>query len=189
MSEFRPTTTDMAPWLEQAWMERYLNRELTEDESDWFEAYLLDRPSLLPHLMSDRLLAEAGRKSFKGNWRKTALAATAAIAMICISAFLMTGSYRSSIEIPEEILVDFTRGDSRSALSPSTQGRKWVLITLLVPNDTVAVEVLAGDEERRLIIDQDGYVSFLLPRSRFEDGFEVIIRTSKNEIRKKFGRG
>ena len=37
----------MAPWLEQAWIERYLGRELADDERAWFETYLLDKPHLL----------------------------------------------------------------------------------------------------------------------------------------------
>lgn len=43
----------MAPWLEQAWMERYVGRELADDERAWFETYLLDKPHLLDRWATD----------------------------------------------------------------------------------------------------------------------------------------
>lgn len=37
----------ISSWLEDAWLERYLDRELTAAENAWFEAYMLDKPRLI----------------------------------------------------------------------------------------------------------------------------------------------
>lgn len=46
----------LSPWLEQAWLQRYLDRELDVAEVDWFEAYLLDKPHLLDQVEADSAL-------------------------------------------------------------------------------------------------------------------------------------
>ena len=46
----------LRPWLEQAWLQRYLERELAPDEQAWFETYLLTRPHLLAALEADSAL-------------------------------------------------------------------------------------------------------------------------------------
>jgi hypothetical protein len=43
----------MPGWLEAAWLQRYLERELTPDESEWFEVYVLDKPDLLARIEAD----------------------------------------------------------------------------------------------------------------------------------------
>jgi hypothetical protein len=53
-----PDTHDMSHWLEDAWMDRYLERRLTDAESEWFEAYLLTRPRLVARLEADNDLRE-----------------------------------------------------------------------------------------------------------------------------------
>jgi hypothetical protein len=57
MSQMNPTGR-MTAWLEQAWMERYLDRQLGEDELEWFEAYLLDKPHLLDRWSTDLALRD-----------------------------------------------------------------------------------------------------------------------------------
>lgn len=49
-------TSPLAPWLEQAWLARYLERQLGAEEIVWFEAYLLDRPGLIEQLELDSAL-------------------------------------------------------------------------------------------------------------------------------------
>ena len=49
----------MAPWLEQAWLMRYLDRQLGADEQAWFEGYLLDKPELLDQVEADTALRDA----------------------------------------------------------------------------------------------------------------------------------
>lgn len=45
-------------WLEQAWLQRYLNRELDAAESEWFETYAIDKPSLIAAIESDNSLRD-----------------------------------------------------------------------------------------------------------------------------------
>lgn len=56
----------MVPWLEDAWLGRYLDHLLSEDEVAWFEQYVLDKPRLLALLDADtqlrRTIDSAGRE-------------------------------------------------------------------------------------------------------------------------------
>ncbi len=56
-----PTTspTRMNAWLEQAWLTRYLDRQLASDEATWFEAYVLDKPELLAMIDADTRFRDA----------------------------------------------------------------------------------------------------------------------------------
>lgn len=47
------TPKRLADWLEQAWLARYLDRQLSEAEEEWFEAYVLDKPQLVAALDAD----------------------------------------------------------------------------------------------------------------------------------------
>jgi hypothetical protein len=51
--------TRLPAWLESAWLVRYLDRELTPPEMQWFEAYVLDKPELLTMIDSDNDLRDA----------------------------------------------------------------------------------------------------------------------------------
>jgi hypothetical protein len=54
-------TERLARWLEAVWLSRYLNRELTESETQWFEAYALDKPDLIDQIEADTQLGRAFR--------------------------------------------------------------------------------------------------------------------------------
>jgi hypothetical protein len=56
-----PTTSParMNAWLEQAWLTRYLDRQLASDEATWFEAYALDKPELLAMIDADTRFRDA----------------------------------------------------------------------------------------------------------------------------------
>jgi hypothetical protein len=54
-----PMPTPMSGWLEQAWLARYLDRQLTGEETAWFEAYVLDKPELLDVIDADTRLRDA----------------------------------------------------------------------------------------------------------------------------------
>jgi hypothetical protein len=49
----------LSAWLEQAWLQRYFDRELDGDETQWFEAYLLDKPDMLAAIEADLDLRDA----------------------------------------------------------------------------------------------------------------------------------
>lgn len=48
----------LAEWLEDAWLQRYLDRELNDAESAWFEAYMLDKPRLIAAIDTDNALRD-----------------------------------------------------------------------------------------------------------------------------------
>jgi len=54
-----PNPTRMKTWLEQAWLGRYLDRNLSADETTWFESYVLDKPELLAMIETDTSLRDA----------------------------------------------------------------------------------------------------------------------------------
>lgn len=56
-----PTTTPtrMSAWLEQAWLIRYLDRQLAGEEAQWFEAYAMERRELLATIEADTRLRDA----------------------------------------------------------------------------------------------------------------------------------
>ncbi|HEX7915622.1 hypothetical protein [Rudaea sp.] len=43
----------LAAWLETAWLERYLDRQLSAEEVAWFETYVIDKPDLLQKIDMD----------------------------------------------------------------------------------------------------------------------------------------
>ena len=43
----------LAAWLEAAWLERYLDRQLTAEEAAWFETYVIDKLDLLQKIDAD----------------------------------------------------------------------------------------------------------------------------------------
>jgi hypothetical protein len=51
--------TRMTAWLEQAWLARYLDRQLASEETTWFEAYVLDKPELLAMIDADTRFRDA----------------------------------------------------------------------------------------------------------------------------------
>lgn len=50
---------DLPAWLEQAWLDRYLARDLDPDETRAFEAYLLTQPALIAQVEDDSDLRAA----------------------------------------------------------------------------------------------------------------------------------
>ncbi len=54
-----PPPRRMTAWLEQAWLTRYLDRQLADEETTWFETYMLDKPELLTTIEADADLRDA----------------------------------------------------------------------------------------------------------------------------------
>lgn len=51
--------TPLPDWLEQAWLQRYLDRELSPPEIEWFETYAIDKPALIDAIEADNTLRDA----------------------------------------------------------------------------------------------------------------------------------
>lgn len=78
-----PTPPRLSAWLEQAWLLRYLDRQLDGDETKWFEAYLLDKPDMLASIeadldLRDALAAEAARATDRSATGTAGLASASA---------------------------------------------------------------------------------------------------------------
>ena len=53
------TSVRIVAWMENAWLVRYLDRQLSDDELAAFEAYVLDKPELLALIEADTNLRDA----------------------------------------------------------------------------------------------------------------------------------
>lgn len=53
------TSVRIVAWMESAWLVRYLDRQLSDDELAAFEAYVLDKPELLALIEADTNLRDA----------------------------------------------------------------------------------------------------------------------------------
>lgn len=54
-----PKQNELLPtWLEDAWLQRYLDRELNDEECEWFEAYALDKSRLIDAIDTDTSLRD-----------------------------------------------------------------------------------------------------------------------------------
>lgn len=53
------TSVRIVAWMENAWLVRYLDRQLSDDEVAAFEAYALDKPELLALIEADTNLRDA----------------------------------------------------------------------------------------------------------------------------------
>lgn len=54
-----PLMTDLPQWLEDVWLQRYLDRLLDDQESTWFESYAMSRPVLMSAIDADNDLRDA----------------------------------------------------------------------------------------------------------------------------------
>lgn len=66
----------LAAWLEDAWLQRYLDHELTNQEESWFETYALDKAHLLRAIECDLDLRD-GLHAWQSNQGRTSTSFTA----------------------------------------------------------------------------------------------------------------
>ncbi len=121
-------------------MERYLNRELDEAESDWFEAYLLDRPGLVDQVKSETKISAATNERVVHDRRNTWLPlAMSAVAVLALSgAYFKFTAQEPSWDVPEVLRIEGVRGLDvhRLPLLPnSTRGDSPVLFEIIGPQN------------------------------------------------------
>lgn len=51
-------TGKLPDWLESAWLQRYLDRELSATETEWFETYAIDKATLVEAIEADNALRD-----------------------------------------------------------------------------------------------------------------------------------
>lgn len=172
-------------------MERYLDRQLSDDEVAWFEAYALDKPELLAQIDADSTLRDAlaaqGASGTVQSAKVAALAprqrsrawramptwfAAAAALVVGIGAGVMfeaSKPYRVTpgiITSPTRMVFDTMRGSgSDRRMDNPASDSPYVLIEVAVPPDATNISVeVAGLTRRGLSVSADGFVSFLLSR-------------------------
>lgn len=195
----------LSAWLEQAWLDRYLERRLDADESAWFEAYVLDKPHLLRAIELDTDLrdgmavatpaasapdgaerATAPRRSLP---RWVALAATLVMGLGLgwIGTGLQDRGIGTGIASPPHIVFDTLRGESQAARADGGGG-DVVLVDIAVPAAATQVTLqLAPQRLLALRVGPDGFATAIVPAAlarpgtsaelRYRDGGTDVIRT------------
>lgn len=181
----------MASWLEQAWLNRYLDRKLEDDEAEWFEMYVLDRPELIAAIEADNDLRDGmtavgsakadskvtpiGRASARPTRRAVPLLAWAASAVAGVGlgwilAQQFTAGTTAAPEIvasPTRIVFDTLRGvEDAPQVYPGLPDSEWVLVEVGLPADAEDVVLLRdGFAEIPLTVSREGFASALLSRT------------------------
>lgn len=170
----------MPSWMEEAWMQRYLDRDLTQEESNWFEAYCLDREHLMAAIEVDTqlrdLMARHGGVLAVPVRRPSphpVLAKAAALVTAVALGAVLTASLQPGIA-PEgnvtRVVYDTLRGESAAPHvdHPESTSRQ-VVVDLAVPADAQDVALsFDGGKVTHLSVSAEGFVSAVLPRDTFE---------------------
>ena len=194
-----PDNNSLSNWLERAWLQRYLERKLSESEAEWFEMYILDKPHLIAQIEADNDLRDGlalsaalapehgvtlpsrsgsgGRTIKKPRWPAMAWAASVVAAwglglMLAGPLSISAGGHRAQIiASPQRVVFDTLRGvDSPPLVYPGAAASSHVLVEVGLPPDAEQVTVhVAGQEPLPLLVSPDGFASFLLPRTGLGD--------------------
>lgn len=177
----------MAAELERRWLDRYLNRELSEIDRDWFESYLLDKPDLLVYLEADTALGDGLRALAAqgelepllhpghGERRRMPMLAAAAAGLllgIC-GTLLMTAQTPMPVDVsPPEMLLEVSRGSSSKLIveAGNPLARVGVISISLPPLATLdSVQWTSADGVSMPLpnarINRDGMLILVLPRA------------------------
>ena len=189
------TNNPMSPWLERVWLERYLERGLSAEETQSFEAYMLDKPELLEAVEADTDLrdglagsagavevapaaSDPGRSAVavppaprRGPAAWLPMAATLVVGMGL--GLLLQGlpdvrdKAGGVIASPTRVVYDTMRGEAlEPRIEPGSPGIEAMLIEIGMPPTATHITVRIGDgPELPLVLSPDGFVSFFLPRA------------------------
>lgn len=200
-----PNNQSMSEWLDRAWLQRYLERKLSEQETEWFEMYVLDKPHLIAEIEADNdlrdglVLADAGPVGHaacppsipgrsngglaKFRLRSMAWAASVVVAMgmgWMLAGPLSVGAGGPSLPIiasPSRVVFDTLRGvESPPLVYPGASDSGYVLVEVGLPPDATNVVLhLAGHDPMPLVVSPDGFASFLMPRDSLGVGAAMQI--------------
>lgn len=173
-------------------MERYLNRELTEDESDWFEAYLLDRPRLAGEIEADRCSEDvAGNLPGISNHHRRGMAKVAglALALIGVVASFQVGLNSTKLNdfdlvIGRSLTLSQMRGTARNwIIEELPSGGNATLINIPATSGGQAtLEIRSPDEHRRIgpTLPLGGFYSFV--DLRYNSRNEMLLIDSNGTV-------
>ena len=183
------TQQRMADWLEQAWLARYLDRQLSDTEIEWFETYALDRPELIAAIDADSDLRDgiaaartqdarerspespaaalserpSARRRHRPEWMPLALAAS-----VCLGIGWMLGQSADDqsvglITSPTRIFYDTTRSEvAEPVVFAGDAATPWTLVEVgLGASDLRAQLWVDGEEADTLPASEEGIASFL----------------------------
>jgi anti-sigma factor RsiW len=183
-----PGNTPMAPWLEEAWLNRYLDRQLDEAELEWFEAYMLDKPRLLEQVDADTRLgaslavarsapptsalpASQLRAAAIRPPRRPAMVAgfgllAGVLVGIAIPAF--QGRNDSIVASPQRVVFDTMRGEATAAISQGDSQSPLLIVDIATPSNQQikrASAIVAGRSIQlpTPVVAADGFVTFVVP--------------------------
>lgn len=172
----------LAAWLETAWLERYLDRQLSAEEVAWFETYAIDKPDLLEKIDADSDLRDAmhsekavddgitvhgnvsllhpkGSKRRFGRSSGLALLGLAASCLLGVGISRMLGSDehgQSLIVSPDRIFVDLMRD------ADTSKRDKEILSDEGKQSDYVQIEAaLPAGSERAVLSIEDQHNQIL----------------------------
>lgn len=182
----------MPAWLEGVWMQRYLDRELSESETNWFEAYCVDRDHLLAMIeadlaLRDVLAANAGALDAKsvqstlqprrGRPSRMTAAMAASLLVGALGGVVMGPWVASNAEneiTPNvtRLMFDTLRGSEAEArVDHANSGSAFVLLDVAVPSDARELVLkVKGRDEQALSVSRDGFVSALVSRELVRRG-------------------
>ena len=96
-----PYGEKLSPSLEDAWLQRYLDRELSQQEEFWFESYALDKPRLLDAIERDTDLRDGLHAWHAEQGRNGAVTADATDAAIPASTGTSHSGHTVTTESPQ----------------------------------------------------------------------------------------
>jgi hypothetical protein len=179
-------------WLEDAWMQRYLNRELTGPEEAAFEAYCLDRAHLLARIEADTALRDvlaansdlvpAGNRLADArparHPRFAALAASLLIGVLGGGMAWQLITPAASVEGElTRVFFDTERGETGTARVDHAQSNsQFVLIDVVVPSGATNVQARIGSADWTPVsVANDGVSSILVSRAVLRGQREVTL--------------
>lgn len=197
----------MASWLERAWLNRYLDRKLDDDEVEWFEMYALDKPELIATIDADSDLRDGFAlaadttstaatpirrvgKAAHPHRRMGPTLAWAASAIACVGLgwimalqFLpaLPGAEPGIVASPTRIVFDTLRGvEDAPQVFPGAPDSEWAFVEVGVPTDVeqVVLRVSNSATAQTLRVSSDGFAGFLVPMTNSGDATVYTIEYS-----------
>jgi hypothetical protein len=185
-----PGSNPMARWLEDVWLSRYLDRELSDEEQTWFETYMLDKPRILELVDADTRLGEGLARvsdapalaisapphqsgaTLRGKPRGPALAIAASLLLGLGLGVVLPGLRNDNTAIiasPPRIVFDTMRGEGTTSLSePGSADSKVLIVDIAAPLSTPIIGASAWLDGKQTdlptpTISSEGFVTFVVP--------------------------
>lgn len=185
-----PGSNPMARWLEDVWLSRYLDRELSDEEQTWFETYMLDKPRILELVDADTRLGEGlvrvsdapttalsapphqSGATLRSKPRGPGLAIAASLLLGLGLGVILPGLRNDDTAIiasPPRIVFDTMRGEGTTALSePGNADSRVLIVDIAAPVSTPILSASAWIDGRQTAlptptISSEGFVTFVVP--------------------------